>query len=476
MKKKYELFKAIMICFLVYVFLSWFIPAGSISGTTVETSGGIAPVGLFGLFYYPLLTIATFIQYAAIIFAIGALYGVLNKTGVYGKLVKNTAKKFERKEKKFLIGIIVLFTVLSSVLGISYGLLVFVPLFVGILVAMGFTNITALAATIGSILVGSIASTYGLGSATQVVNVLGLKMNDNILPKFAFLVIVLVLYVVFIIGKKSSVVEKKGKLLKKENKNLVIPFVDDEKESSKNVKPLVIMLVFLAILLFLSMTNWKFMFGVELFDNFYKQLEDIKVNNLSVVTKILGTTNAFGYWTSYELSALLVIFSFVIGWIYNLGLNGTLEGMKDGALKVIKPAFLISLGSIIFTMMLVGSGTTIFTTIAGKLLALTKGFNFATTSVVGLLTGFFYNDMYYGLSAINGLFTDFGSDYLPIIGFILQSMFNLVMLICPTSLILLSGLSMFDVSLKDWFKYIFKFVVELLVIVLAISIILVLMV
>ena len=85
---------------------------------------------------------------------------------------------------------------------------------------MGFTNITALAATIGSILVGSIASTYGLGSATQVVNVLGLKMNDNILPKFAFLVIVLVLYVVFIVGKKSSVVEKKGKLLKKENKNL----------------------------------------------------------------------------------------------------------------------------------------------------------------------------------------------------------------------------------------------------------------
>ena len=103
MKKKYELFKAIMICFLVYVFLSWFIPAGSVSGTTVDASGGIAPVGLFGLFYYPLLTIATFIQYAAIIFAIGALYGVLNKTGVYGKLVKNTAKKFERNEKKFLM-------------------------------------------------------------------------------------------------------------------------------------------------------------------------------------------------------------------------------------------------------------------------------------------------------------------------------------------------------------------------------------
>lgn len=476
MKKKYELFKAIMICFLVYVFLSWFIPTGSISGTTVDTSAGISPVGLFGLFYYPLLTIATFIQYAAIIFAIGALYGVLNKTGVYGKLVKNIVKKFEGKEKKFLIGIIVLFTVLSSVLGIYYGLLVFVPLFVGILVAMGFTNITALAATIGSILVGSVASTYGLGSATQVVNVLGLKMNDNILPKFAFLVIVLVLYVVFIAGKKSVKVEKKGKLLKKESKNLVIPFVDDEKESSKNVKPLVIMLVFLAVLIFLSMTNWKYMFNVELFDNFYNQLEDIKVSNLSIVTKILGTTNPFGYWTSYELSALLVIFSLVIGWIYNLGFDGTLEGMKDGALKVIKPAFLMSIGSIIFTMMLVGSGTTIFSTIAGKLVGLTKGFNFATTSLVGLLTGFFYNDMYYGLSAIKDLFIDFESSYLPIIGFILQSMFNLVMLICPTSLVLLSGLSMFDVSLKDWFKYIFKFVVELLVIVLAISIILVLMV
>lgn len=485
MKKRNELFKAIMICFAVYALLSWLIPAGTISNGAV-TAGDKTPVGLFGLFYYPILTIATFVQFGCVALCLGAFYGVLNKTGVYTKLVSDIAKKFEGKEKRFLIGTIVLFIVLSSVIGVPYALLVFIPLFVGILMTLGYTNITAVAATIGSTIVGTAASTYGLSGGTQIANVLSIDINDNILLKFGFLVVVTLLYIFFIVSKKSSTIEKKavkpskkGKKAVAEDKEeakLVIPFLEEEEKSNKKAKPLLIMLVFFAIVLFLSMTNWKYMFKFEGFEDFYNKLGDIKLFGISMVNA-LGLTNPFGYWTSFELSSLLIIFALLIGWIYGLGFDNTLDGMKTGAQRMFKTAFLMMIGSVVFTMMLSGGTSTIFVTMAGKLVGLTKGFNFLTTGFTALLSGFFYNDFYYALSSVSTLFSGkFDAEYMPIVGFLFQTIHSLVMLVIPTSLILLAGLSMFNVSLKDWFKYIIKFVLELLVISLVISVILILVV
>ena len=114
MKKNNNLLKAILVCFLFCVLLTWLIPIGSISEGNVTVST-ISPVGLFGLVYIPVITIATFVQYTLVIFGIGGFYVVLAKTGVYSKLVDKVAKKYDKKEKLFLIITIVTLMISSCI-------------------------------------------------------------------------------------------------------------------------------------------------------------------------------------------------------------------------------------------------------------------------------------------------------------------------------------------------------------------------
>lgn len=482
MKKNNNLLRNILVCFLLCVLLSWVIPVGTISDGTVSTSS-IKPIGLFGLIYVPVITIATFVQYAVVILALGGFYGVLNKTGVYSKLVNSIAKKYDKKEKLFLIITITTIMILASVLGNPYGLLVFVPFLMGIILKLGYNKITAVAATIGSILAGSVASTYGLNVATQIANTFSIDVHNGIMPKFAFLSIVTVLYVLFVCGHKQTVIEKPFKMINDGNKEkkafirIKIPFAEEKFENKKNVKPLIIIFALLAVFLFFSMTNWQYMFKVTLFNDLFDKIGNIKLGEVAIVKSILGSDNPFGYWTSYELAATLLLFSLLTGWIYGLNFDETCHAFGEGVKRIGKTAFIMTLASIVFTVMLMGSGNTMFITITDKLLSLTKDFFFLTTSATGLINGFFYNDFYYGLSSVADLFlSKYNEGILPIVGYIYQTMHGIMMLIMPTSVILVGGLSLLDVPFKDWIKYIFMFVLQLLVLSIVISIGLVLMV
>ena len=80
-KKEYSLLKIVLIPLLIYLVLTWFIPAGSFSsGEFVK--GEVSSLGLYGLFNAPVYSFAIFAQYIILILCVGGFYGVLNKTGV----------------------------------------------------------------------------------------------------------------------------------------------------------------------------------------------------------------------------------------------------------------------------------------------------------------------------------------------------------------------------------------------------------
>ena len=203
MREKYNLFTAIVICFLVYVVLSWFVPTGAVT-SSAYAGAGTNPVGLFGLVYYPGITVGTFAQFGLIILAIGAFYGVMNKTGVYGTLVNKTVNKFKGKEKTFITVTVALLIIISSLIGLPYAMLIVVPFIMAILLKLGYNKITTVASTVGAILVGQIASTFGYTIAGMSASLLGLKINEGIWSRLALLVIVIFLFVLFVTGNKET--------------------------------------------------------------------------------------------------------------------------------------------------------------------------------------------------------------------------------------------------------------------------------
>ena len=241
--KKNDLFKTIGICFLVFVVLSFIIPTGSFS-TGEYVKGDFSPVGLTDLFYYPVVTFGTFIQYGILFLVIGGFYGVMNETGVYSKLVKSLSKKFEKRKKLFLILTIIILALLSALTNLQLTLFLIVPLLVAVIMTLGYDKLTAFASTIGSVLVGSIGTLYGANNG-HINTALSLDVHNNVIAKIVLLLVLTFLLIMFVL--------KKSKMNK--NEKVQIPLLNDTKQNKKSVLPLTIILSIVMILLLVMLVQ-----------------------------------------------------------------------------------------------------------------------------------------------------------------------------------------------------------------------------
>lgn len=452
MKKK-SLFKALTIVFLVYVVLTWVIPTGYYSsGSYVK--GTITPIGLFDIVRYPIITLTSsvFVLTALVILLIGGLYGVLNKTGAYQNLVEKIVKKFKNKEKSFLIITTLFFVILSSLTALDLPLLILVPLFSTLLIMMGYSKITAMLSTIGSILIGNLVSTYGFNVAGYITYFTN-DINDSIIYRIILLVLVVVLLLIKIIKTSKSKTKEEPILY--------------EKISSKEYKKstgLVVTLIIMMIVLIVGMTNWEELFKITFFSDLYTKITSVKISGYPVFSLIIGSIYEIGKWTNYELAFILIITTFLIGKIYKLTLREIYEAFISGVKQLIPVAFFAVLANTLFLVMnATTTGYTIFPTIANYLFGLANGFNVITFGLISFIGSLLYNDLPYLLSSIYDPITSIYSSSASVMGIIVQSIHGLVQFIAPTSVLLVVGLKYFDIDYKDWFKNTYKFLFTVLV-------------
>ncbi|MFV0249427.1 MAG: hypothetical protein ACK5HP_00070 [Bacilli bacterium] len=467
--KKNSLLKAIGIVFAVYVVLSWIIPTGYFSSGEFATDA-TDPVGLIDLIKYPVITFTSsvFVLTALNLLIIGGLYGVLNKTGAYTKIIDGIVKKFKGKEKKFLIISIMVFAILASLTGLTTPLFVLVPFFAAILLLLGFNGVVTLLGTAGAILVGNMASTFGFNINGYITYFLSVGMNDSLLYRFIFLIITLVLYTFVVLkitdskeGKVSKTKKTSKKPTKKEEKNtdvLVIPFYTPTTSSNKkSVKPIIIIGVLAMIYILVGMYNWSIGLNVTFFDDIYESIMSFEIGGYTIFANIIGTVDPIGYLSNYDLAVILLFVTGVITLIYKISLKDAVNAFVDGVKKMVPVACYAVAACIIFLLMnSSSSGYTIFATISNFFLELTDGFNAITMGIVSAIGGLFYNDFPYMLNALYSKFSVSYTEF-TLIGMIGQTMHGLVMLIAPTSIILVAGLTYLNVSYKEWFKTIWKY-------------------
>ena len=515
--KKYSLLKALGICFFVLIVLSFILPTGTLSGGTF-TKATTEPIGFFEWFSAPMNTIINYGMYGIIFLLIGGLYGVLNKTGVYTKVVDNVKKKYEGKEKKFLTISILVFAVLASLTGLNIALFILVPFMAAIILKLGFSKVTAMLSTVGALLVGMLGSTYGFNVCGYINYYFSLDVNNAILIKLGFLAILVIFYNYMI--RKNAKVEvvatkaetktstttkkatkdtkkttkaetkkstkttkktatKKTTTKKKSSKKntmneavkddvLVVPLYKEvETKKKKSAVPMIVIMAIMFVLVLVGMYNWRYAFNIDIFEKSYESMMGVEVNGYALIQNVLGYVNPIGYFTVSELATILILAAFLIGWIYNLKFKEILDAFIEGMKEMLPTAFYAALANLIMAVIASSStGGNIFFTMSDWLLNITKGFNAITTSVVAALGGLFYNDMPYLVNALaDTMISKYTNSALyPLFGFIFQSMHGLVMMVVPTSMILIAGLSYLKVSYKEWFKNIWKILLGLLVI------------
>lgn len=519
---KRNLLKAIGISFLIFVVLSWIIPVGTYSDGKLTTDG-TDPVGLFDLFSVPVSTLLTFVLYALVFACIGGLYGVMEKTGALEKWVEKATNRFSAKG--FTIFSIIFFVVLSSVTGLLMPLFALVPLFALILIAQGQDKITAMASTVGAMLVGSVCSTYGFNITGYTKNLLSLDMNNQIVAKLILLVILTIALIFFVLKfskkpetkkavKKAEVKEVKPaakkaevkkttakkapvkkttakkpaakktttKTTKKKSTTKNLAVAKDVKKvkttKSTSIVPLVVIFVLMLVVSMLGMYNWYYGFEIELFNDIHETVMGIEIGDYPIFENLLSGISQLGYWGNTEFIMMMVIASMLIAWLYRLSVNEYVESFIAGVKQMLPTAIYAALASVILYILYQASyaGTgTLVDTMSAKIFDMTDDFNVIITGFSALIGSFFYNDLYYLLSGLSVYVSGFDSSSLSIAGLVIQSMYGIGMIIFPTSVMLIAGLSYFDVSFKKWFKYIWKFALAMFLIVIIVCLILTLL-
>jgi len=452
--KKYNLFKVVGITFLVAVLLTWILPVASYSGGLITDAR--YPMGIFDIIEYPLYTLGYFATVVTFLLSIGALYGVLDKNKAYKKLVSKLVLLFAKRAKLFLIITIVLLALGSSLVGINLAMFIIIPFLVSIILGLGYDKLTAIASTTGATIIGMFGSIFSSSMYSSVNSYFGVGYTTEIISKIIMLVLGIALLIVFcVLHNRNSFDENKVEERKKE--------LNATASESVRLWPLIVLLVFAAVIIVLGTFDWANVFNTTFFTDLHQKVLSVSIKDFAIFSSILGAIQPFGSWTYDSYAFVLIVTTLLIALCYRIKFNDLLVMIGDGIKKMLIPSVLTVFA---YSLIVITVYNPVFLNITDFLVTITDKFNVATASISIMFQSIFNMDIAYfaqnELQYMIGTFAD--TTLYPLLSIMYVGLFSLMRLIAPTSIILLVSLSYFNVSYTKWIKYIWKLFVSLAVV------------
>ena len=462
--KKHNTLKVVIITLLLFALLTWILPCATYQ--TEYTELGRYQVGLFDILSYQSTVFGYFGYVALFVLVVGGFYGVLYKTGAYRRMLDSLVKKFKGKEAICLIIIMALFAFLTSFAGLQLALLMLFPFVISLVLMMGYNKSTAVAVTAGSVAVGLMGTTFSYNTTQVLQQYLSVELTDLIWAKIVLLVLGVVLLALFTLkfGKKASTknCDDKEEFIPEEVKAEKAKDKDKGKKHKVRVWPLVLILDLMLIVTILGFIPWNSAFGITLFDDVTTAITEFELFGFPIFGKILGAISAFGYWTLVELVTLMLLAIIILKFVYKIKWDDVFNGFGKGVKKALVPALIVIL---IYTCLVLTTYDPYQLVIYKFILGLTKGFNIFTTGLVVVISSIFNGDPLYAFYSVLPYFVSVVTDTnnYQLIAVIFQSLYGIVTLVAPTSIPLMVTLAYTNTSYKEWFKYIWKLLVALLV-------------
>ncbi len=461
--KSYDLLKWLGLFFFVAVIFSWIFNGGYFAGANFQTiTEETKPIGFTDLYTILSYGVQSVFAKAMFIIAVGAFYGVLSKTKSYSKLVNTIAKKIKGKEILFSLIASLLFVAMGSILTQSLVALVFVPFIVSILLNAKLDKITAFSVTIGSMLIGLLGATYGFEGVGEFNYYLAMytggKVELNLLIQ---LLIVLVAYLLFSFFNIKHI---KKVLKDKVNESEEDPFMVEKADKKASLIPSIVVLSLIFVLVILGYVGWDSSFGIKCFTKFHEWLTGLTIGNYAVFAKIFGTSSlAFGAWDLTILPIILFLFALLVMLMDKMSFNDLLTNMGKGNKVMLMPVLLV-IG--VQSMIYIANFSPTIPVIINAIIDGIKSFNPYIVSFVALIGSIFQPDLGFNALTLGGYYAATYADNVSLIETIFVSVYGLVGLAIPTNALLLAGLSYLNIDYKSWMKYIWIFILALIVLLL----------
>lgn len=471
--KKHGLLKILGILLLLVVIVS-FILTGRSETKDFVGIGDVVLNGLKSLYY--------FFYLALFVLFIGGFYGVLNKTPNYKKLLDNIASKLKPLGKKYIYITILVFAIITSLTGMTMPLLIFVPFVISLILLLGYDKLVAITSTIVSIMVGYIGgvfvtfvdpNTYEMSTYETFV---GLESKfANVFPKLLLLFAGITLLIYFVNNHIKNVEAKKVKYELEDDSELQINEVTSNYKAIRTW-PLILTLILMLVILVLGLVPWNSLFGIDVFNEFHTWLMELSIKDFAIIPNIISSDlMAFGEWhsmgdsmTYMMICTVILVFTIVVSIIGRLNFNDVIDGFKDGMKKMLPTAALLMIA---FTLLVTAYTNGFF---EGLVSSYGK-FNYGVSSLLVFLGCLLNVDMYYISGGvflpILNIVTD--ESIYSSVAILFQGIYGIFSVVGPTSLILIFTLSYMNIPYTTWLKYIWRFVLSLIILLAAVTLLVV---
>lgn len=282
-------------------------------------------------------------------------------------------------------------------------------------------------------------------------------------------------------GKKNTKSSSKKNIkaaLKDEEVIVVKESVDSSSDMSKYVQesdnsyhttwPLVTAFVLLFILVVFAFIPWSNGFGFNFFSDVTSNVLSFEIGGFAIFSKLFGTINAFGFWTIIDLLLPMTLLILFLAIVYKVKFNDILKGFIDGIKRALPLGLIIIL---IYSCLVIVTYHPFQLVIYKALLSGIDKFNVfgaLLSSLTALLAGIFNVDPSYAFQSVLLYLTSVVTDSASYstIGVIFQAMYGFGVIFAPTSFILMIVLEYLDIPYTSWIKAIWKFLLELLAVLL----------
>lgn len=458
--EKHDLVKWVGLFIFVSIALTWIFSYGYFNGAEFIDYGmnqqGLSDIP--NLLYYSIYFAGDKIIF---LLALGALYAVLSKCSSYKKLVSTIAKKAKGKEILVVLVNSLLFTAMASLFTQSFIPLIFVPFVISILLEMKLDKITAFCVTFGSMLIGTLGATYGGEGLYWFNYYVSATVTTGILYRLLILVVAFILFNFFTIMHTKKILKAK-----KVNEIDADPFKIEKVEKNAKVWPAIVLFSILLVIAVLGFIDWQGNFGITCFTKFHEWLLGLKISEFAIFEKILGTLSvdaAFGTWNLFHASIVLIIISILAALLGKVNIDNFIEAYGEGFKKIGK-GLLLFIGA--YMVMVAAYMSPFIPTITNTIFSSIETFNPFLVAADALLANIFHVDFGFTGYVVTTYFTNTFATNLEVIHTIFTTMYGFAGLCMPTSAILLIGLSYLDIDYKTWIKYIWIFIVAILIILL----------
>ena len=467
--KKHSLLKVLTIILLVLVIVSNLLPGRQ---NTIERIGAADL-----LINYFSIVLQNFSYIVLFILSVGGFYGVLNKIPSYKKLLDNIVTKIKPARKKFIYATIILFAVITSLTGMTMPMFIFIPFIVSIILLLGYDKLVAFSSTFISIIVGYIGglfvnfinpNSYSLTTYEEFVGISEKFTEVSLLSKLLLLLTGIALLIYFVSKHIKNVEEKKVKYELTDSNEVLIAEV---KGNYKNIAtwPLIVVFAILLVIMIIGNIQWSALFNITFFSELHRQIIEWKINDYAVIPNIISANlPALGEWSAsgnfmavYIYSSMLVVFAtLIITLVYKIKINESIDNFVEGVKKLLPAATLITLA---FTILVCSYNNGFYEVVIANY----GKFNYGVSSLLAFLGCILNVDTTWIVAGIYSPIIELITDksIFASVAMLLQGIYGIFMMVGPTSLLLILGLSYLDIPYNTYLKYIWRFVLIILLLI-----------